>query len=84
MPSPPPGAPGLEPPPDPRAFWAQVLSSDPVRVREAMASLSEGERTSVVEHLQRMASEPGWQDGQRGAARAALDILHENPPLEEE
>ena len=60
---------------DPAAFWAQVLSGDPDQVRQAMASVSEGERARVVEHLRRMATEDGWQDAQRQRARAALAHL---------
>ena len=53
-------------------FWAEVLSQDPDRVRAAFKALPEVDAAGVVEHLRRMATEDGWQDGQRQGARAAL------------
>jgi len=56
-------------------FWSEVLSNEPRRVRAALADVSAAERESVIRHLQRMAGEPGWSDGQRARALAALDAL---------
>lgn len=63
-------------------FWAEVLSSEPARVRSAMQNISAGERRTVIEHLRRMASGSGWSDGQRNRARAALDSLGAAEPSE--
>lgn len=56
-------------------FWDGLLSRDLERVRAALSQLEEKEQKAVVEHLRRMASEPGWQPGQRESARFALEIL---------
>jgi hypothetical protein len=63
--------------PDPQIFWGEVLSRDPARIRAALKRLPERERAKVEAHLRRMASEPGWQEGQRAAARAALKAVEE-------
>jgi hypothetical protein len=77
--------PGTEASPqDPEAFWAQVLSGDPARIRAAITALSEDERASVVEHLRRMATEPGWHPAQRQRARTALAAFEQTPPPEDE
>lgn len=57
------------------AFWAEVLSSEPGRIRSALEDLSDAERRSVLVHLRRMAVEPGWSEGQRLRARTALESL---------
>jgi hypothetical protein len=56
-------------------FWADVLSADPPRIRQAMAEHHEIERRAVIDHLRRMAHERGWTDGQQQRARAALTVL---------
>ena len=56
-------------------FWADVLSADPRRIREAMAKLQEMERRAVIDHLRRMAHESGWTDGQQERAQSALTVL---------
>jgi hypothetical protein len=58
-------------------FWSDLLSADPARIRSAASGLSPDERQAVVDHLRRMAAEPGWSDGQRRNARAALHALGE-------
>jgi hypothetical protein len=60
---------------NPEDFWAEVLSADPDRIREALHRLPGPERASVLEHLRRMASDPGWQPGQPSRARAALEAI---------
>jgi hypothetical protein len=60
---------------DPERFWAEVLSQDPDRIRAALHTLTEEDAAGVVEHLRRMVTEDGWQDGQRQRARAALAYL---------
>jgi hypothetical protein len=60
---------------DPQEFWDKLLSGEPEWVRAAFASLEEGEKRAVMAHLERMASEPGWQPEQRASAGVALGIL---------
>ncbi len=64
-------------------FWAEVLSSEPARVRSAMQNLSADERRTVMAHLRRMAAGSGWSEGQRDRARAALDSLDTADSLEQ-
>jgi hypothetical protein len=60
---------------NPERFWAEVLSQDPDRIRAALHTLTEEDAAGVVEHLRRMVTEDGWQDGQRQRAQAALAHL---------
>jgi hypothetical protein len=62
---------------EPASFWGEVLSQNPRKINHAMRSLSERERRAVIEHLQRMAVEKGWSEGQRIGAKTALDLLGE-------
>jgi hypothetical protein len=57
-------------------FWDYLLSGNPERVQAAIEGLDETEKQAVIAHLRRMASEPGWQPGQRESARAALEIIN--------
>jgi len=64
-----------EPIPDLEAFWAEVLSAEPERVRAAYGLLYVEQRREVRAHLHRMATEAGWTASQRERARAALAAL---------
>lgn len=58
------------------AFWSDLLSEEPERVAAAWARLeADDERQAVREHLHKMASEAGWAEVQRQAARAALSVI---------
>ena len=57
------------------SIWERLLSRQPAQVREVYAGLSEDEQAAVLDHLRRMASEPGWHAEQRESARAALNVL---------
>ena len=57
------------------ALWDDLLSRQPERVQSAYASLAASEQQAVLEHLQRMLNESGWQAAQRAYARAALIAL---------
>ena len=63
-------------------LWYKLLSSQPELIREAFYSLDTGSRSTVINHLRRMANEPGWQPEQRVSARDALlalqDYLHQD------
>jgi hypothetical protein len=65
--------------PDLEDLWADILSTDPVRVRRAFDRLSGADAQRIRAHLQRMAHEEGWHPGQRRAARAALTALEARP-----
>ncbi len=59
------------------AFWSDILSTDPERVRRAAVPLDPKERQSVVTHLRSMASREDWTAAQRANAWAALVALGE-------
>jgi hypothetical protein len=56
-------------------FWGDILSEEPLRVLAAFSLLKGEERESVYAHLKTMATEEGWADVQREAARAALNAI---------
>jgi hypothetical protein len=62
---------------DLEALWNALLSRQARAVREAFQTLNAEQRLAVLEHLQRMASEPGWHPEQRRSAQAALAALQE-------
>ncbi len=64
---------------DLEVFWREVLSGDPDRVRKAISRLSPSDQQPVEVHLKRMASEPGWSEGQRRRARSALEAMGWKP-----
>ena len=56
-------------------IWEMILSRQSEVVRQTFSSLDEEEQNAVLEHLQRMQSEPGWQPSQRESAQAALEAI---------
>jgi len=56
-------------------MWDKILSRLPEDVREAFHDLEVHEQQAILEHLQRMVSEPGWHVEQRISAQAALAAL---------
>jgi hypothetical protein len=56
-------------------LWDNLLSRQPERILAAYATLNEAERTAVTNHLQRMASQPGWHPEQQCSARAAIGTI---------
>jgi hypothetical protein len=60
---------------DPDLLWSRLLSGEPELIRAAWKTLGAWEREEVRRHLHSMTEEPGWQAGQRRAARAALECL---------
>lgn len=57
------------------SFWEDLLSRYPKRVWEAFATLDINQQQVVLEHLERMVNEAGWQPEQRKSAQAALDAI---------
>ena len=58
-------------------LWYKLLSSQPALIRDAFSSLDLASKKTVIAHLQRMTTEPGWQPEQRLSARAALLALED-------
>ena len=56
-------------------IWAGLLSEDPEQIRNVYASLDQASQLSVMQHLQCMATEPGWLPVQRQSAQRALATL---------
>jgi len=62
---------------DPESFWTDILSEEPATISRALNSLSKDERSLVIEHLTRMANEPGWTPGQQRCVELALSVIEE-------
>ncbi len=56
-------------------FWSGILSEEPVRIIAAWLTLDAVEQITVRDHLTRMATDEGWEQQQRRAARAALNAI---------
>ena len=63
---------------DPERFWAELLSADPGRIREALRDLATEGRTRGHEHLRQMATGEGWQRVQQDRVLAALTAIEES------
>jgi len=59
-------------------LWEMLLSREPKWIEEAFESLLPDQKRSVLAHLQKMVSEPGWQPEQQVSAQAALDTILNN------
>jgi hypothetical protein len=66
-------------PMDLESLWGNLLSRKPELIRAAFDRLNPSEQQSVLAHLNRMASEPGWHPEQRASALAALQALEQHP-----
>jgi hypothetical protein len=56
-------------------IWDQLLSREPERIRSAYALLDESSQQTVLAHLRKMVSEPGWQAEQVTSAAIALQAI---------
>lgn len=56
-------------------LWDGLLSREPVKILKAFNTLSLDEKETVLDHIKKMADEPGWHLEQRNSARAALAVL---------
>ncbi len=56
-------------------LWERLLSRDAELIRNTFEQIAPEDRQTALEHLQRMASEPGWHLEQRLSAQAALETL---------
>ena len=59
-------------------IWEMLLSREPERILAAYKSLPADQKSGVLDHLEQMACEPGWQFEQRISAQAALDAIPED------
>ncbi len=57
------------------SIWELLLSREPERILAAYVALPADQKKAVLDHLEKMVSEPGWQSGQRISAEAALDAI---------
>jgi hypothetical protein len=57
--------------------WDKLLSRDPSIIRLTFTSLDKSSQIIVLEHLQKMSSEPGWHREQVLSAVAALHAINE-------
>ncbi len=64
-------------------LWSNLLSRQPRTIKAAYAALPPADREVILAHLQRMASEPGWQPEQRRSAKAALKVLNSSANQEQ-
>jgi hypothetical protein len=65
----------------PESFWAEILSEEPARIQAVLRALGEAERQTTLAHLERMAMEEGWSEGQARRARSALAIAAAGSPV---
>ena len=59
-------------------LWADLLSSDTLRIQRVWNTLSADERRAVREHLTHLRAEDGWHPSQHASAAVALQVIH--PP----
>jgi hypothetical protein len=59
----------------PDQLWDNLLSRQPELIRAAFASLDTSGQKAVLAHLNRMASDSGWQPEQKASAEAAIQAL---------
>ena len=56
-------------------IWEMLLSREPDRILVAYKTLPADQKRVVLDHLEQMVCEPGWQFEQRISAQAALDAI---------
>jgi len=56
-------------------FWDKLLSRDHLQIHEVFDPLDVLLRNQIIAHLQRMATEEGWQEEQKESALAALNAI---------
>lgn len=59
-------------------LWNNLLSREAKKVKMAFANLDKESQQAILQHLTRMANEPGWHPEQRASAEAALITLVTN------
>jgi len=58
-------------------IWAGLFSGDAARVRKVWMKLTDEECGIVLQHLQQMLDDPGFQSSQKESATTALRLIRE-------
>lgn len=56
-------------------FWEEIFSRDPLRIKDAFATLSDQEQHEVYDHLKKMSCGDGWHLEQKVSADSALNVI---------
>jgi len=64
-------------------LWEHILSENPEKIKEVFHNLNPEEQQYVIEHLYKMATEPGWHPFQIQSARTAYKVLEGKESLED-
>jgi hypothetical protein len=56
--------------------WEEILSRRPRRIQRVFAALDVATRLEVLQHLNRMVTEDGWQEVQITSAAIALKTIN--------
>jgi hypothetical protein len=56
-------------------IWDSLLSQEPEQIRIVFATLDQASQRSILLHLKRMVTEPGWMSVQQQSAQFALNTL---------
>jgi hypothetical protein len=58
-------------------IWRDLFSGDAARVRKVWMKLTDEECGIVLQHLQQMLDDPGFQSSQKESAATALRLIRE-------
>lgn len=58
-------------------LWDALLSESPGLIRRVWGDLTDDEARAVIAHLKKMVEDETYSDGQRQAARVALEAIRE-------
>lgn len=56
-------------------LWNHLLSQDPLRISEVFNQIDSNSQNQIIQHLQRMIHETGWQPMQKENAKIALEVI---------
>ena len=59
----------------PDDLWGSLLSRQPSVIRRVFIALDLASRQVVINHMEIMATQPGWQPQQIESAKFALEVL---------
>lgn len=57
-------------------LWQEILSRDPVRVKNSYKDLSDSDGQAIIDHLTAMTTEKGWYAAQKQSAQIALETIN--------
>ncbi len=58
-------------------LWDDLFSGDAARVRKVWMKLTDEECGIVLQHLQKMLDDPGFEPSQKESAASALSLIRE-------